>query len=154
MNKEQAFYAAVGMFAISWGDMEYGLDLLAHLIRRLSPAQQSQKVPQQLCRKIDFIKERIDSLADVNECANLLDQIKTLAETRHDLIHGAAIIRRFDRNKPAKVTFNRLFSRRRRPDRTMITEEIIGIAERVGRLGDRVWDMVNVAASQQPPQSN
>jgi hypothetical protein len=39
----------------------------------------------------------------------------------------------------------------------MTTEEVIEIAERVGRLGDRVWDMIDgiVAASQfQPPQSN
>jgi hypothetical protein len=157
MNKEQAFYAAVGTFVISWGDMEYGLNFLAHLIRRLSPVQRSQRVPQQLCRKIDFVKERIDALADANEWINLLDQIETIAETRHDLIHGAAIVRRFDRNKPAKVTFDRLFPSRRQPDRTMTTEEIIEIAERVGRLGDRVWDMIDgiVAASQfQPPQSN
>ncbi|MEZ5890490.1 MAG: hypothetical protein R3D52_09750 [Xanthobacteraceae bacterium] len=157
MNKEQAFHAAVGRFVISWGDMENGLDFLALLIRRHFPVRRHQKAPQKLCEKIDFLKKQVDSLADVNECANLLDQIKTLAKTRHDLIHGAAIIWRFDRNKPAKVTFDRFFSARRQPDRTITTEEIIEIAERVGCLGDRVWDMVDgiVAASQfQLPQSN
>ena len=93
--------------------------------------------------------------ADSNKCTNLLDEIEALAETRHDLIHGAAMIRRFDRNKPAAATFVRLFSSYQRLDRTMTTAEIIGIAERVGRLGDRVWDMVETVASQlQPPQSN
>jgi hypothetical protein len=155
MNKEQAFHAAVGMFVVSWGDLEHGLDFLVLLIRRSSPARRHQKAPRQLSGKIDFIKEQIDSLADSNECTNLLDEIETLAETRHDLIHGAAMIRRFDRNKPAVATFVRLFSRYQRPDRTMTTAEIIGIAERVGRLGDRVWNMVETVASQlQPPQSN
>jgi hypothetical protein len=154
MNKEQAFHAAVGMFVVSWGDLEHGLDFLVLLIRRSFTARRHQKAPRQLSRKIDFIKERIDSLADSNKCTNLLDEIEALAETRHDLIHGAAMLRRFDRNK-REATFVRLFSSYQRPDRTMTTAEIIGIAERVGRLGDRVWDMVETVASQlQPPQSN
>ena len=75
MNKEQAFHAAVGMFVISWGDMENGLDFLALLIRRHFPVRRHQKAPQKLCEKIDFIKKRVDSLADSNECINLLSAI-------------------------------------------------------------------------------
>ena len=91
---DEAFYAAVGRFSMSWSILESGLDhsvLIIHEFLKTCRAFEPDP-PRSLERKIDFLRKcvrRLPELAPFQSAVlELTEKITKASVLRHDIIHG------------------------------------------------------------------
>jgi hypothetical protein len=94
--EDEAFFGAIGRLAISWAQIELGLDCAIDIIHRFLGGQKIQQIPPKtsLFRKLQYIREWTPNVPEPTFCTSarkLLDQIEAASETRHDIIHGIII---------------------------------------------------------------
>ena len=144
-EKERAFHAAFGRFALTWAELEFGVDLLLDLLVDLTERRTSRECSQHLADKIKSIQNQAKGIPALDEHRHeidfLLNEISDLSDTRHSYIHGAAVHKR-----EGQVAMTVLMRRHRQPRNrewqgpvTVTTPQIAEVAERVGVLADRVF---------------
>lgn len=142
MAKLDEFYKAVGRFVITWAELELYLDLLLLVIRKqLDQDTREASVPHQLSAKVRFIRRSLNAHAVATDqrdaLISLLDEIDSLADTRHDFVHGALIHGRLLRRGQRTLTFGRLLQPAGRPRRSPVRVT----ATHVNEVSDRLWEM-------------
>lgn len=94
---DEALFAAFGRATISWGHIEYALDVFVMILHwRLGGQQTVERIiPWSLSRKLDYIKryfrKHYPSYPATKQICDLMDQISSASESRHDLLHGFVI---------------------------------------------------------------
>ncbi len=143
----KAFYAAIGRFVLSWADLEIGLDLLVLIMRSMEEDHHDKKLPHNLEPKIAFVRCRADKLKSLNaqrsDIIKILDEIASLADTRHAFVHGA-VIKSYVERSAISATITRLLQPKNRPRRKPVkvtTAEINKISNSVRALSERLLDM-------------
>jgi hypothetical protein len=94
LTPHEEFYAAIGRFVLTWADLEICLDLvLLNARSRHEATQRQSKLPHQFAEKIPLIRSETKELVSAQKAAisDLLDEIWSYADTRHDFVHGAII---------------------------------------------------------------
>jgi hypothetical protein len=94
--EDQAFFAAIGRLAISWAEIELGLDCAIDIIHPVLGGQKiTAAAPRTaLSRKIEYIRTWAKTVPEPTfreSALKLMTDIETSSETRHDLIHGIII---------------------------------------------------------------
>jgi hypothetical protein len=92
-KEDEEFFGSLGRLAISWAQVELGLDCAVHIIHAALGGQQiDPEAPRtSLYRKTRYIRKWSRSVPEEtfkNAVDILMDEIETASETRHDLIHG------------------------------------------------------------------
>jgi len=145
-KKIGSFHGAVGRFVTTWASLEVGLDLLVIILSRNS---ETKKVPHGLFDKIKFVqgKAPFKSQSHNAEIARLLGEITSLADTRHEYVHGAVFGHILDRSI-LTITLARLLQpnkqtgRRRRVKVTV--SQINEASARVDDIGGKLLDMAEL----------
>jgi len=148
-RKLEALYAAIGRFVIVWADLELILDLLVLTLRNLQdPLHRKPTIPHSLGKKLSFVRSIAQTLPSVRshlaEIASLLDEIGSLADTRHDYVHGAVVGHSLERSA-IRVTMGRMLQPVNRPRRKTVkvtAAEIARTADHIYNLGGRLLDLV------------
>jgi hypothetical protein len=94
--KDEELFAAIGRLSMSWAHVEFGLEVLVHLIfYRLGNPLGEAEPPIALKRKVRFIRHStkllISDVQVIEGWNKVFDAILQQAQTRHDIIHGAVI---------------------------------------------------------------
>jgi hypothetical protein len=144
----QEFYAAIGRFVLTWAGLEICLDLL--LLTVIPDGERAKrKLPHQLGDKIALIRSEIKRLTHARQTAitEVLDEISSYADSRHDFVHGGSIHHLIEQGVMT-VTLARLLQPSRRPRRTPVKvtpPQIEVISDRIHHLGDRLLDFAEDA---------
>ena len=147
------FYTAIGRFALEWAGLEICLDLLLLRIRSKREAtERKSKLPHQFAEKIAEIRSEAKELDSAHRAAitDLLDEISSYAETRHDFVHGG-IIDHYIEQGIITATLARLLQPPRRPRRKPVkvtAPQITEISDRIHGLGDRLLDIAGAPTGQ------
>lgn len=93
---DEQFFGAIGRLAISWAHLEFGLDWLVEIFFYGFKGNTIEaEIPVALKKKISFLRIAFKRLPIGKEAIDgymqLLKRIKTLSNTRHDIIHGFVI---------------------------------------------------------------
>jgi hypothetical protein len=146
--KIKAFHEAIGRFVLSWADLEVGLDLLVLTTRLMQETSHRETPPHELRQKIKFVRCKANELESLNAqrstIIKILAEIDSLAETRHDFVHGAVIGSYVERST-ISVTLARLLQPRKHQRRKPIkitTAEINEKSNLVRAISDRLLDVV------------
>jgi hypothetical protein len=95
-KEDEEFFGAVGRLAISWAQVELGLDLAIDIIHHYMGGQHVEtKAPKlSLSRKTEYIRrwaKKVPEPTFREAVPKLMGQIEAASEIRHDLIHGVII---------------------------------------------------------------
>jgi hypothetical protein len=148
LSPHEEFYAAVGRFVFEWAGMEFCLDLLLLAGRsRRKAIERKPKLPHQFAAKIALIRSETKELgsADRATISDLLDEILSYADTRHDFVHGA-VIDHYIEQGIITATLHRLLQPQHQPLRKPVkvtAREITEISDRIRGFGDRLLDLAD-----------
>lgn len=87
---------AIGFIVINWALAEQSLDLLVETIHRECAGKDIERnLPRAFSHKVRFLRKMFDKSVALQTFAEegmkLLDRMESLAETRHDLVHGVVV---------------------------------------------------------------
>jgi len=158
-NKIREFHAAIGRFVLTWAEVEFGLDLLVIIMHRLS--RRSGSTPShELSAKINLIRSKTNALpclSDYRPAINgLINEIKSLSDTRHDYVHGAAVQHAIERSTLV-VTMGRLLQPPKKPRRKPIrvtASLVTQTSDRLRAIGDQLLDLAETINRIDRPQLN
>ena len=139
----EEFYAAIGRFVLTWAHLEICLDLL--VLKIVKTPERRAKLPHQLGDKIALIRSEIKGLTTDQQISitEVLDEISSYADTRHDFVHGGMIVDLIEQGV-ITVTLGRLLQPSRRPRRKPVKvtpPEIKVISDRIWELAGRLLDL-------------
>lgn len=138
-KKIETYYASLGRFVTVWAQVELFVDLLVVILAK-------PDLPHQLSRKLSIIRKKLKSSQSPHASAiiQLLEEIETLSDTRHDYVHGS-IIGQVATRSELTVTLARLLQPRSRPRRTparITAAQIDRTAGRLHEIGEELLDLV------------
>jgi hypothetical protein len=112
---------------------------------RRGATEQKSKLPHQFAEKIVLIRSETKELGSAQQLAisELLDDITSYADTRHDFVHGA-IIDHYIEQGVITARLWRLLQPPRRPRRKPVkvtAPEITQISDRIRGFADRLLDI-------------
>jgi hypothetical protein len=86
-------YTLVGQLSVRWSLLEFAMDVVvATLCHRLAGKNLVRKIPLDLSGKITFIRSCLDQVPALSsyllDGVRLLDEVSTLRNVRHGIVHG------------------------------------------------------------------
>ena len=148
-RKMEAIYAALGRFVLAWADLESGIDLLFLNLRlRLPKSEEYYKPEFQLSAKIKIVRRFLPKPLRLKRgraamIADVLVDVESVANTRHEYVHGAMIGRDVEAT-PATATLSRVLTPggRIQAPATVTAKKIRDTARDVRKIADRLWDLI------------
>jgi hypothetical protein len=155
VSKIRDYHAALGRILVVWAELEVSIQLLVLTVRNMRPPEDRWRASHQLGSELIFLREEMDELPSLaarrDTVKQLLDEIGSLAKTRHNYVHGATLKDRIG-NRDIVAPMPRLSQPRGRPRRLTIetrTSQIEDNADVAFQLGDRTLDLVEVIHEEQ-----
>jgi hypothetical protein len=87
------YYTALGKMAVAWGSAEFSLELISGILfEHFDGRRFSKRLPRPLERKIQFCRECVKSMPELQDfqggMVQILDRTEELSDARHHMIHG------------------------------------------------------------------
>ncbi|WDR04051.1 hypothetical protein PSQ19_08595 [Devosia algicola] len=94
--QDELLFAAVGRLAVSWAHLEFGLDSMILIIHNgMNNSAYEKSLPKVLSAKIQYLRDAFNRLgipdAARPQYESFLEEVSSLSDTRHDIIHGFPI---------------------------------------------------------------
>jgi hypothetical protein len=89
----ETLFRTVGFIVVQWGHAEQSLEMIVSTLYDWYPGEKPKKLPFMLEKKLDFIRNSATSTTEplifAPDLIKLADDFESLADVRHNLIHGA-----------------------------------------------------------------
>jgi hypothetical protein len=146
--RDEQFFGALGRLAISWGHIEFGIDAFVALLHWKFGGHQLEKVvPWGLKDKLDYIRKyfrkHYPSYHGTTIVCQLMVEIATASENRHDLIHGFILEQPEGAGEAKLIRLLRVKDGKFREKKIHVTTAtVLKHAVDAGNLGSRLSSMV------------
>lgn len=153
-SDDEKLFCAIGFIVVQWGHCEQCLDLMvASIYPCLDKNYEKKKRPKMLDVKIEKLKkwvEEVEWLSSIkDETTQVLNTFSKLANTRHDLIHGAIASMEMQEGAFELIKLEHInnehhikTSTLRDCDFQFLRRELLRLGEEAGRLSRQTWDIV------------
>ena len=139
---DEAFFAAIGRFTVSWAQLELGLDCVVEIMYLgFNGKDIEPEMPRALKQKLKFLRIAIKKLSIPDDAAKgyfkLFDQITAAAVIRNDIIHGVITEHVEHSGEATMVHALRNKSGVFKKEFTMTTSELLKATNEAQRLGSK-----------------